>query len=121
MGFFSGLFGSSSEWDASKYVENFIGTKYWHENFIDKDEMRRLGQLVAHEFDPTGPSTQKQSPNTIVGELVFLLEATRLQNDKDGARNVARAIENLLSTHEAELPRFARMKFISVGYMDNLF
>jgi hypothetical protein len=40
MGFFSGMFGSKSEWDGSRYVENIAGTKFWHEHFIDKDEMK---------------------------------------------------------------------------------
>ena len=120
MGFFSGMFGSSSEWDASRYVENIVGSKFWHEQFIDKDEMKAYGQLIALELNPLGPRMQNQSQNTIVGELIFLLNATRRQNDRTGARNVALAIEHLLDSHENKLPNFSRMKFISEGYMEHL-
>jgi len=81
MGFFSGLFGSASEWDGSRYIEKMTGTKFWHERFIDKDEMKRHGQFIAHQIDPLGPRLRAQSQQTIIGELIFLLKTTEQQNE----------------------------------------
>ena len=30
MGFFSGIFGSSSDWDGASYVAKVVGKKFWH-------------------------------------------------------------------------------------------
>jgi hypothetical protein len=120
MGFLSGIFGSKSDWDGSRYVEKIAGTKFWHEHFIDKDEMKRYGQILALDLDPFGPRTREQSPATIVGELIFLLQVCEMHNDKKAASYVARAIKDLLENHENILPKFSSMKFISEGYLSHL-
>ena len=120
MGFLSGIFGSKSEWDGSRYVENIAGIKLWHEHFIDKDEMKRYGQILAQNLDPLGPRIREQSPATIVGELIFLLQACDMHNDKQGANYVARAIKDLLENHENLLPKFSSMKFVAEGYLSHL-
>lgn len=119
MGFFSGMFGSKSEWDGSRYVENIAGTKFWHQHFIDKDEMKNYGQMLALELDPLGPRVREQSPATIVGELIFLLQVSEMHNDKKGANYVAKAIKDLLENHENLLPKFSRMKFVAEGYLSH--
>ena len=76
------------------YADDYI--KY----SIDKDEMKRYGQILAQNLDPLGPRIREQSPATIVGELIFLLQACDMHNDKQGANYVARAIKDLLENHE---------------------
>ena len=120
MGFFSGLFGSNSQWDGSRYVEKIAGTKIWHQHFIDKDAMKVYGQRIAHEFDPFGPRLRKQSIETIVGELIFLLQETKNQNDIEGTKWVVKAINHLLEHYEDRLPAYAQMKFIAEGYLDQV-
>jgi len=91
MGFLSGIFGSGSEWDGAAYVEKISGNKFWHQNFIDKDEMRRIGISIAMEDDPLNSSPRApQSPNTMVRELSYLFAACLDNEDESGAQVVAR-------------------------------
>jgi hypothetical protein len=121
MGFLSGIFGGAADWDGANYVAKLSGSKFWHKNFIDKDQMRRAGVAIAVELDPLNMAPREpQSIKTIVGELIYLLETCETQNDKAGARNVARAIQHLLSNNGDGLPVFADMKLITTSYQDYL-
>lgn len=117
MGFLSGIFGGSSEWDGAKYVEAVCEKKLWHKYFIDMDEMRRHGLAIALEDDflNTAPRAE-QSPKTIVGELVFLFEACLRQSDEEGLRAISKAINHLLSNHQSKLYPSSEMRFMSIGY-----
>jgi hypothetical protein len=103
MGFLSGIFGSNSEWDASNYVSKVAGNKFWHESFIDKDLMKDEGQRVASFLDPLGSSRREQSPDTIVGELLYLLNVCRSRGDNKGIKAVSLAIKHLMENHHEKL------------------
>lgn len=120
MGFFSGLFGTKSEWDGSNYVEEICGEKLWHKNFIDKDEMKRYGQEIALQDDPLGARVRIQSPLTIVGELIYLLQTCELHDDDMGCIRVSRAIEHLIKNHEDKLHKFASMRLSTTSYSSYL-
>ena len=121
MGFLSGIFGSQSEWDGAAYVEKISGNKFWHRNFIDKDEMRRYGISIAMEDDPLNTAPRApQSPKTIVGELIYLFDTCVEREDDAGAKAVARSIKHFLDNHQSRLSQFSDMRFISVGYTDYL-
>jgi len=121
MGFLSGIFGSGSEWDGAAYVDKISGNKFWHQNFIDKDEMRRFGISIAMEDDPLNSSPRApQSPKTIVGELIYLFDACLDKEDEAGAKAVARSIKHLLDNHKSRLPQYSDMRLMSIGYADYL-
>jgi len=116
MGFFSSIFGSSSNWDGSQYVEKVTGNKFWHKAFINKDEMRRYGQEIAFEADPMGPRKRAQGPDTIVGELIYLMMVAESQDDETALKAIARTMKYLLDNEERRLPVDAQLRFMMVGY-----
>ncbi len=121
MGFFSSLIGASSEWDGASYVAKLAGSKFWHSNFIDKDVMRRAGVDFAFESSPLDAAIRMpQSPMTIPGELIYLLNACEHQGDTQGARKVARAMLDLLQKHSDSIWQFTEMKFMLTNYQDYL-
>jgi len=116
MGFFSGIFGGSSDWDASNYVEKVTGNKFWHREFINKDEMRQYGQEMAQESDPMGPRIRAQGPYTIVGELVYLMMVAESQDDDKAQRAIAKTMKHLLENEQSRLPVDANLRFMMAGY-----
>ncbi len=116
MGFFSGIFGGSSDWDASNYVEKVTGNKFWHKGFINKDEMRQYGQEMALQTDPMGARKRPQGPDTIVGELVYLMLIAESQNDEKAQKYIARTMQYLLDNQQSRLPFDASLRFVSTGY-----
>lgn len=118
MGFFSAIFGSNSKWDGASYVEMVSGNKYWHKGFIDKDEMRRFGSDMAARMDIMGPRVRKQSPETMIHELVFLMMECERMGDTKGQKYVARAMQHALDNLVSELPQFAELTFSTTGFRD---
>lgn len=118
MGFFSSIFGSSSDWDGSRYVERVTGNKFWHAGFIDKDEMRQFGQDMAARMDIMGARVRKQGPDTMVHELVFLMMACEQAGDTQGQKYVARAMKHALDNLGHKLPQFTELTFSASGYRD---
>ena len=108
MGFFSGIFGTGSYWDGSKYVANVVNNKFWYNSFIDLDEMRNYGIRVAYQLDPLNVRmNEPQSAKTVVGELVFLFKECRAKEDTAAINSIVKAIIHLLEKHKNELPRGA--------------
>jgi len=108
MGFFSDIFGTRSDWDASKYVGKVVNRRFWHRVFIDYNEMRNNGLRVAYELDPLNTRlAEPQSPKTIVGELIFLFKTCRDKGDTDATNFIVKAIIHLLDNHLEKLPKGA--------------
>lgn len=121
MGLLSGIFGSGSEWDGAAYVDKISGNKFWHQNFVDKDEMRKFGISIAMEDDPLNTSPRvPQPPKTIVGELIYLYDACLDKEDEAGAKVVARSIKHLLDNYKSRFPQYSDMRPMSVGYSEYL-
>ena len=117
MGFLSGVFGTNSEWDGYKYVEQVVGRKFWHKNFIDKDAMRANGQFISLQDYPLSTSRdQKQSPFTLVGELVYLMDSCEEVDDFIGQKAVARAMDRLLKSHGHQISPSADARFMMTAY-----
>ncbi len=105
MGFFSGIFGSRSKWDALAYVGNIVGRKFWYRSFINLDEVRRNGMQVALHLDARNWAMgAPQSPKTMVGELISLFSQFKSKEDEDGVNAVVKAIIHLLENYSIELP-----------------
>ena len=121
MGFFSSMFGSDSEWSGSKYVEFVTGKKFWYEGFIDMDEMREHGVATAMKDDPIRSTRQmKQSPQTIVGELIYLLETCEVKRDEKGCKAVSTAIQHLLKENSEQLSISLKGEFMMTRYRNYL-
>ena len=112
MGFFSGIFGTTSEWTANNFVSKTVGKKYWHKSFIDLDEMRKYGIQIAFQMMPTSLTLNEgQSQKTIVGEMIFLYKQCEVSGDDVGIRAVINSIAKLLEDHENVLPKSSRAIF----------
>lgn len=117
MGFFSGIFGNSSDWAANNFVTKTVGKKYWHKSFIDLDEMRNYGIHFAFQKMPTNMTLNEgQSQKTIVGEMIFLFKQCQASGDDVGVQAVVMAIVKLLDEHEKLLPKNSREDFITECY-----
>ena len=121
MGFFSALLGTGSEWDGANYVAKIAGTKFWSKNFIDKDKVRQAGIAYSFYFYPLDTSAfPRQSPMTIPGELIYLLEVCDRQGDTVGAKLVARAMLDLLQIYSDKIHESTDLRFMLTNYQEYL-
>ena len=93
MGFFSGMFGTKSQWDGSKYIESKCGVKFWHNGFIDKDNAIEYGRQFAMQLDPGGARRRPQDVYSLIGELIFYFQLCQSNGDEKAVRYIARTMK----------------------------
>jgi hypothetical protein len=99
MGFLSGIFGKSSEWDGSHYIASVCGQKFWHKAFIDKDNAIEFGRRLAFEVDPMGPRIRSQDVVTLMGELIYYFNICEERHDETALRYISRAMKKYVENH----------------------
>ena len=99
MGFFSGMFGTNSLWDGSKYIEKVTGQKFWHNGFIDKDNAIEYGRQFAMYIDPKGARRRPQDVNSLIGELIYYFQLCEGNGDEKALRYIATAMKKLAEDH----------------------
>lgn len=115
MGLLNVLLGNkSSPYDGIQFVYNTARYKC-NEYYINKNEMKAYSQHLALRIDPMGPMLRPESPLTLVGDLVYLMEIYERADNLKGmvaVANAMKAAENIFN-----YPGHVSIQFSRTAYM----